>query len=145
MSVHHVPMVLSPEESTGSPRTGVIDSCELPCRCREKKQRPLEGQPVFLTAALSLQPPVFWDWGFMFAPCYTVFVSQPLVSVSQDVNTIFKSKTVFFFLKKKKKNAYSTQYYQVVTQSKKNHASPCVASIDCLKRKIQIGSWGAYL
>ena len=30
---------------------GVIDSCELPCRCQELNLSPLEEQPVLLTLA----------------------------------------------------------------------------------------------
>jgi hypothetical protein len=37
-----------------SPETGVTDSCELPCRCRESNPGRLEEQPVLLTAEPSL-------------------------------------------------------------------------------------------
>jgi hypothetical protein len=36
--------------------TRVIDGCEPACRCFELNQGPLEEQPGFLTAELSLQP-----------------------------------------------------------------------------------------
>jgi hypothetical protein len=34
----------------------LTDGCELPCGCWELNSRPLEEQPVFLTAKSSLQP-----------------------------------------------------------------------------------------
>ena len=38
-----------------SPRTGVTDSCELPCGCWERNLGPLEEQLVGLTIESSLQ------------------------------------------------------------------------------------------
>ena len=44
-------------EVSDSLRSGVIDSCELPCGCWGMNTgHPLEEQPVFLTAEPSLQP-----------------------------------------------------------------------------------------
>ena len=56
MSVHHVPMVLSPEESTGSPRTGVIDSCKPLCGCWELNLGPLEEWKGLVPHEPPLQP-----------------------------------------------------------------------------------------
>jgi hypothetical protein len=43
------------EEHTGSPGTGVVDNCELPCGCWELNPGVLQEQPVFLTTESSLQ------------------------------------------------------------------------------------------
>ena len=43
-------------EDGGSPRTGVRDSCELPCDCWKLNLNPLEEQPVLLTTEASHQP-----------------------------------------------------------------------------------------
>lgn len=45
------------EEHTGSPGTGVVDGCELPCGCWELKLGPLREQLVFL--AISSAPEFF--------------------------------------------------------------------------------------
>ena len=44
-------------ESYKSSRTGVPDSCELPCGCWELNLGPLEKQPVLLTTEPLLQLP----------------------------------------------------------------------------------------
>lgn len=56
--MHHVYAVpVEPEEGTRTPETGVTDSCEAPCGCRELNSGPLQEQYVFLTAELSLSSP----------------------------------------------------------------------------------------
>ena len=51
------------EEGVGSPRTGVIDGCEPPCRCQELNSGLLEEQPVLLTTKPSLQSSFFGGRG----------------------------------------------------------------------------------
>ena len=57
MSSHYVQVwcLRGPDESTGSPGTGVTDHCEPPCGCRELNLGPLEEQPLLLTTTLFLQ------------------------------------------------------------------------------------------
>jgi len=45
----------SPEEGTGSPGTGIAESCELPCGYWVSNRTSRTAQPVLLTAAPSLQ------------------------------------------------------------------------------------------
>ena len=44
------------EEGIGSPKTGIIDTCEPPCGCWGLNLVPLEGQQVLLGAEPSLIP-----------------------------------------------------------------------------------------
>jgi hypothetical protein len=46
-----------PEESTGSPRTGVTDGCELPCGCWGLNLGPSQEQWMLLTMSHFLRPP----------------------------------------------------------------------------------------
>ena len=58
ISVHcnHAWYSLRSEEDIRFPGTGVTDACEPPCECLELDPAPQEGQPVFLTDELTLQP-----------------------------------------------------------------------------------------
>ena len=56
---------LPPEESVGTPVTGITHICEPPCACWESNLGPVEEQPVLLTAEPSLQPlPSLLSLGF---------------------------------------------------------------------------------
>lgn len=57
MSVYHMHAWCwqRPEEDIGSPWTGVTGRCELPCGFWVLNLGPLEEQPMFSTAELSLQ------------------------------------------------------------------------------------------
>lgn len=65
MSVCHayVWCLWSPEGDVIFPGTGGMNGCELPCRCWELNQGPLEEQKVLLTTKPSLQP---WSVAFLF-------------------------------------------------------------------------------
>jgi hypothetical protein len=51
VSVHHICALCPwmPEDSIGSPETGVTEGCESPCWCWDSNLSPLEEQPVLLT------------------------------------------------------------------------------------------------
>lgn len=56
MFVHHMwAYPQKSEEDTGSPRTGVLDGCELPSGCWEPDLGPQKEQQVLLTAAPPFQ------------------------------------------------------------------------------------------
>lgn len=58
LSVHsmHAECPWWSEEGVGSPRTGVMDSFELPCGCGELNVDPLQEQAVTSTTEHPLQP-----------------------------------------------------------------------------------------
>jgi hypothetical protein len=67
MSMHHVCVVfMRPEESVGSPGTGGIDSCELPCGCWELNLGLLEVQPALLINTNTLKE----IHNYLFMMCY---------------------------------------------------------------------------
>ena len=45
-----------PEEDTRTPETGVLDDCELSCRCWHSNSTPMQEQQMFLTTEPSLFP-----------------------------------------------------------------------------------------
>lgn len=57
MSEHHMCVAQSPRRSEEGidPPERVMDGCQITCRCWELNMGPLEGQPVLLTVAPSLQ------------------------------------------------------------------------------------------
>lgn len=58
VSVHHVCAVPSgAEKGISSSGTGVVDGCELPCRCQEPNSGPPEDQQVLVNIELSLLLP----------------------------------------------------------------------------------------
>jgi hypothetical protein len=65
-------------EGVGPSGTGVTDCRELPCRCWELNQGPLEEQPALLTAALSLQPWKNMHFAGEMAQWVRAFVAQAL-------------------------------------------------------------------
>jgi hypothetical protein len=66
------------EEGVRSTGTGVTDGCKLPSGCWELNLRPLEEQPLFLTAEPSLQPQYKAFLGTSYGPIDKTFNSQPL-------------------------------------------------------------------
>ena len=58
MYVHHMCAwcLRRPEEGVGSPGTGAMDGCELPCGCWELNRGPLQEQQGLFTAEPPLQP-----------------------------------------------------------------------------------------
>jgi hypothetical protein len=55
--MHHLhAMPMEARRGVGCARTGLLDSCELPCGCFGLNLDPLEKQPDLLTTVIPLQP-----------------------------------------------------------------------------------------